>query len=49
MTIKEKKEKKDHIPIPFNDALRRILTAPPQPKIAKKKRVKKAKTEPNGR
>jgi hypothetical protein len=29
--------KPDHQPIPFDDALRRILSAPPQPKKAKEK------------
>ena len=30
-------------PVPFNDALKRILSAPPQHKTAKKKRRQKSK------
>ena len=36
-----KKTKLERIPIPFDDALRRILSAPPAPKVAKKKPAKK--------
>jgi hypothetical protein len=32
------KPKKPIQPVPFDDALRRILAAPPAPKVAKKKK-----------
>jgi hypothetical protein len=37
----EKNGQPEHKPVPFDDALRRILSAPPQHKVAKKKAKKK--------
>jgi hypothetical protein len=37
----KKVEKQERQPIPFDDALRRILSAPPQHRVAKKKPKKK--------
>lgn len=37
-----KEPKQPHKPMPFDDALRRILSAPPQPKKAEKQPDKKA-------
>jgi hypothetical protein len=38
---KSKKADKGRKPVPFDDALKRILNAPPQHKVAKKKAKKK--------
>jgi hypothetical protein len=38
-----KKDPQENAPVPFNDALKRVWASPPQPKIAKKKKVKKQK------
>jgi len=40
--MNSKAQKTEHKPIPFDDALRRILSAPPQPKKAEKTPAKKA-------
>lgn len=39
--LNKKHKKYEGGPIPFDDALRRILSAPPNPRIAKKKPTKK--------
>jgi hypothetical protein len=36
-----KKDEKEHKPMPFDEALRHLLKAPPQHKVAKKKAKKK--------
>lgn len=42
--MKNKKPKgKKYVPLPFDDALRKILSAPPKHKTAKKKRRQKSK------
>jgi hypothetical protein len=38
--VKSKPPKPERTPIPFDDALRRILNAPPQPRKAKPKKNK---------
>lgn len=39
----QESNKDDHVPVPFDDALRRILSAPPQPKKAKEPEKAKKK------
>lgn len=41
--MKRKKHSTEPLAIPFDDALRRILSAPPQHKKTKKKRPQKSK------
>jgi hypothetical protein len=36
---KDQKQQPGHTPMPFDDALRKILSAPPQHKKAKKKKA----------
>jgi hypothetical protein len=40
-TPKKDQKQPVHVPVPFDDALRKILSAPPQHKVAKKSDKKK--------
>jgi hypothetical protein len=42
--MKQSPPKPERTPIPFDDALRRILNAPPQPRKAKPAKKKKPKS-----